>query len=444
MHEPLSIFYALPFVGLLLSMAILPLKAPHFWEHKQGWIVVFWSLTFAVPYTIFHGFGSAAHLHVHTLVKDYVPFLILITTLYVAAGGLYLTGGEPGNPFGNVLLLAFGTLLASLVGTTGASMVMIRPVIRSISKRDNKVHTVIFFIFLVSNIGGSLTPIGDPPLFLGYLHGVDFLWPLKHCSAPMLFSTVILLGVYFGLDSWYFKKERAKHRVELQRIPLDIRGTSNILVLLGVVATVVGTGALSKSWTGGFAIPFGEHMPIHISFTDLLRDGLLVGLLFLSLKTTPHGVREANGFTWAPIQEVARLFAGIFATLIPLILILQAGKDGALGWLVEAVSTPARYFWAAGVLSSFLDNAPTYLLFFNVAGGDAQVQNLMAQGAILTAISCGAVFMGANSYIGNAPNLLVKAVAEEQGVKMPSFVGYLGWSGAVLIPLFALVTLIFF
>ncbi|HOX53514.1 MAG TPA: sodium:proton antiporter, partial [Fibrobacteria bacterium] len=369
MHEPLSIFYGLPFVGLLLSMAILPLKAPHFWEHKQGWIVLFWSLTFALPYSIFHGFGSTFHLGAHTLIKDYIPFLILITTLYVAAGGLYLTGGEPGNPFGNVLLLAFGTVLASLVGTTGASMVMIRPVIRSISKRDNKAHTVIFFIFLVSNIGGSLTPIGDPPLFLGFLHGVDFLWPLRHCSPPMIFCSIVLLGVYFALDSWYFKKERATHKMELQRIPLDIRGASNIVILLAVVATVVGTGTLSKIWTGSVTIPFGSHAPITIGFTDFLRDGLLVGLLFASLKTTPHGVREANGFTWAPIQEVARLFAGIFATLIPLILILQAGTDGALGWLVEAVSTPARYFWAAGTLSSFLDNAPTYLLFFNVAGG---------------------------------------------------------------------------
>jgi Na+/H+ antiporter NhaD/arsenite permease-like protein len=444
MPEPLSIAYALPFMGLLLTMAILPLKAPHLWEHRQSAIVAFWALCFAIPYAIGYGILPAVHLHLETLLHDYLPFLILIAALYTAAGGLYLTGGASGNPLGNTMLLAVGTVLASMVGTTGASMVLIRPVLRSISNRDHQAHTVIFFIFLVSNIGGSLTPIGDPPLFLGFLHGVDFLWPLTHDIAPMAVCAIVLLGLYFAIDSWHWKKEHKLHREELQRLPLDVKGAGNALILVGIVATVVASGILSQRWTGAFHLALPGEPPIALGYVDLLRDLLLIGWAWLSMKTTPHGVREANGFSWGPVVEVGRIFAGIFATLIPLVLILHAGKDGALGWLVEAVHTPVRYFWASGALSSFLDNAPTYLLFFNVAGGDSQVVHLMAQATTLVAISCGSVFMGANSYIGNAPNMLVKSIAEENGVRMPSFVGYLGWSGAILIPLFLVVGFIFF
>jgi len=340
-----------------------------------------------------------------------------------------------------VAMFAGSIGLASLVGTTGASMVMIRPVLRSISNRTHQVHTVIFFIFLVSNIGGSLTPIGDPPLFLGFLHGVDFFWPLTHNAGPMAFASVILLATYFALDTRYWKSERKNHHVDLQRLPLDVRGMGNALVLLGIVATVVGTGLLSKVWSG-FDIRIPGQEPIFVGYADLLRDILLLGWGWVSIRTTPHGVREANEFSWGPVKEVALLFAGIFVTLIPLVQILHAGHDGSLGWLVDAVHTPVRYFWASGVLSSFLDNAPTYLLFFNVGGGDAT--RLMSEVATLAAISCGSVFMGANSYIGNAPNMLVKAVAEENGVKMPSFLGYMAWSVCVLVPLFILVGIIFF
>ena len=442
MNTQLSILFALPFVGLLLSMAILPLRAPRFWEHRQPWIVAFWALAFALPFAFQHGAAEAVQLHLETLLHDYIPFLILVGALYVAAGGLFLTGGQAGNPLGNALLLGMGAVLASLVGTTGASMVLIRPLLRSISHRRHQAHTVVFFIFLVSNIGGSLTPIGDPPLFLGFLHGVDFFWTLSHCSGPMVFSCVVLLAVYFAIDSRYWRMEKRQGAVELQRLPLDLRGAGNIAVLLGIVATVVGSGLLSKVWGAGFSIRVPGAPPIEIGWTDVLRDALLLGWAAVSLKTTPPGVREANGFTWGPVREVALLFAGIFATLIPLVQILHQGSAGSLGWLVDAVHSPVRYFWAAGALSSFLDNAPTYLLFFNVAGGDAA--RLMSEGTMLAAISCGAVFMGANSYIGNAPNLLVKAVAEENGVEMPSFVGYMGWSASILLPLFAVVGAIFF
>jgi Na+/H+ antiporter NhaD/arsenite permease-like protein len=442
MESQLSIAYATPFVGLLLSMAILPLKAPRFWEHRLPWIVLFWAGAFAVPFALFHGFGAALHLHLETLLHEYLPFLILVGVLYVAAGGILLTGGASGNPLGNTVLLGFGAFLASLVGTTGASMVLIRPLLRSVSHRRHTAHTVIFFIFLVSNVGGSLTPIGDPPLFLGFLNGVDFFWTLSHCSGPMLFSAAILLGVYFALDTWWWRSERRHERIELQRIPLDLRGAVNIGVLAAIVGTVVGTGLLAKTWTSGISLSIPGEPPLEFGFADLLRDFLLLALGFVSWKTTPHGVREANGFTWGPVKEVALLFSGIFATLIPLVQILHQGPDGALGWLVRSVDSPVRYFWASGALSSFLDNAPTYLLFFNVAGGDAV--RLMSEGTVLAAISCGAVFMGANSYIGNAPNLLVKAIAEENGVRMPSFVGYLGWSAAILVPLFTIVGFVFF
>lgn len=444
MEPSLPLAYALPFVGLLLSMAILPLRAPKLWEHSLGWIVGFWAMVFALPFAIQHGTGPVVYHLLHSFLLDYLPFVILIGALYTTAGGLYLTGGEPGNPLGNTMLLGMGTVLASVIGTTGASMVLIRPVLRSISQRTHQTHTVVFFIFLVSNIGGSLSPIGDPPLFLGFLHGVDFTWPLRNNAAPMAFCSALLLAIYFGLDTWHWKKERSRHEAQLQRLPLDIRGAVNVPILAGIVLAVVGSGLLGKSWNAALEIPFPGQPPLHLGLAGLFRDIALVGFGYLSLRATKHGIREANGFSWGPVREVAILFLGIFATLIPILLILGAGRSGSLGWLVAAVDRPVRYFWASGALSSFLDNAPTYLLFFNVAGGDAQVARLSAEVATLAAISCGSVFMGANSYIGNAPNLLVKAIAEENGVRMPSFAGYLLWSGCILIPLFALVGAIFF
>jgi Na+/H+ antiporter NhaD/arsenite permease-like protein len=441
MATPPSILYGLPFAGLLLSVAAIPQLAPRFWERRHGWVVAFWSLSFSLPYVAAHGFLSALQLHLDTLLHDYLPFLVLIATLDITAGGLYFTGGEPGNPVGNTLLLGLGILLASLIGTTGASMVVIRPVLRSISNRTHRAHTVVFFIFLVSNIGGSLTPIGNPPLFLGFLHGVDFLWPLSHCAGPMLLCTAILLCLYFALDSRYWRIERKAHKVELQRLPLDVRGIGNVLVMLGIACTVLGTSLLAKFWPS-FSIAIPGQPAIPIGCADLLRDGLLVALACVSFLSTAHGVRQANRFSWGPVKEVAILFAGIFVTLIPLVRILEAGRDGPLAGLVAAIDTPVKFFWSTGILSGFLDNAPSYLLFFHVAGGNAP--HLMREATTLAAITCGASFMGGISYIGNAPNMLVKAIAQENGIRMPSFLGYTAWSMGVLVPLFVLVGILFF
>jgi Na+/H+ antiporter NhaD/arsenite permease-like protein len=441
MDAPLPIAYVLPFAGLLLSMAVLPQMAPRLWKHRTTWIVAFWSLAFSIPYAFGHGILSAVHLHTATFLLDYLPFIILIATLFTTAGGLYFTGGESGNPLGNTLLLGLGILLASLIGTAGASLVMIRPVLRSISNRTHQAHTGIFFIFLVSNIGGSLTPIGNPPLFLGFLHGVDFLWPLFHCAGPMLLCTLVLLGVYFGLDTRYWRKERKHHHVDLQRLPLDVRGLGNVWIMVGIAATVLGTSLLAK-FCPTFSITVPGQPPIPVRCADLLRDAILVALAFASYFLTPHGVREANEFSWGPVKEVAILFAGIFITLIPLVEILHAGASGPLAGLIAFVHTPLRVFWTVGLLSGFLDNAPSYLLFFHVAGGNAA--HLMQEGTTLAALTCGASFMGAISYIGNAPNLLVKAIAVENGVRMPGFLGYLVWSAAVLLPLFVLVGIVFF
>jgi Na+/H+ antiporter NhaD/arsenite permease-like protein len=327
----------------------------------------------------------------------------------------------------------------------GASMLMIRPLLRANRHRVNRAHTVVFFIFLVSNIGGSLTPLGDPPLFLGFLHGVPFFWTLR--LLPITgFVAAVVLGIYFILDVLLFRKEpRLESETRLET--LRIRGARNLLYLLGIVSAVLASGLLHLGVV--------RFLGIEIAVQDLMRDAVLIGLGILSIKTTPKIVRAENEFTWGPIKEVAILFAGIFITIIPVLAILRAGADGHLGALVRAVSKPWQYFWMTGGLSSFLDNAPTYLTFMNMSLGNlypglAENQALarlcVEHGVHLAAISAGAVFMGAMTYIGNAPNFTVRSIAEEKQwkVSMPHFFGYMVYSIAVLIPVFILTTLIFF
>jgi Na+/H+ antiporter NhaD/arsenite permease-like protein len=323
-------------------------------------------------------------------------------------------------------------------------MLMIRPLIRANDNRKHRTHVIIFFIFIVANAGGSLTPLGDPPLFLGFLKGVDFFWTIRHILPQTSFLVGSLLLIFFLLDSWYFK-----HREEV--LPVDptpdtrslgIDGRANLALLLAIIGLVL----LSGLWKtdSGFEIAGA-----HVGLPGLARDLGLLAVIAGSLAITPLQVHVDNQFSWAPMQEVAKLFAGIFLTIVPVIAMLKAGLDGPFSPVVAAVTRPdgspdpAMYFWATGILSSFLDNAPTYLVFFNTAGGDpAKLMGPLS--ATLVAISAGAVFMGANSYIGNAPNLMVKAVAEDRGVPMPSFFGYMAWSCAVLLPLFGLMTLIWF
>ncbi len=441
----LSVWWATPFAGLLLSIALCPLLTPQFWHHHFGKLSIAWSLAFLLPCALWFGAGSAAGGALHAFFAEFFPFIILITALFVVAGGICVRGNLHGTPARNTGLLALGALLASIMGTTGASMLMIRPLIRANDNRKHAVHIVVFFIFLVANAGGSLTPLGDPPLFLGFLKGVDFFWSMKNIFPETLFLCAALLVIFYFLDLHYYHNREEELPPGLDPTPdsaIWFEGKANFLLL----AVIVGLVLMSGLWKSGIAFSlFGTPLELQ----NLVRDASLIVVILVSLRITPKTARSGNEFAWGPIQEVAKLFAGIFITIIPVIAMLKAGEAGAFSAVMRAVTDSAgqpinaMYFWASGILSSFLDNAPTYLVFFNTAGGDPAV--LMTKlAATLAAISCGSVFMGANSYIGNAPNLMVKAIAEERGIKMPSFFGYMAWSCAVLVPLFVLMTFIFF
>ena len=440
----LPLWSVIPFVGILLSIALFPLLAPHFWHGHFPKLSAMWALLFAIPFLIVYK-GAALYEILHIYLIDYIPFIILLWGLFAASGGILVRGRLQGSPMVNTIILLIGTLIASWVGTTGASMLLIRPLLRANSWRRDKVHIVIFFIFLVSNIGGSLTPLGDPPLFLGFLHSVPFFWTFN-LFPHMAFVSVILLIIFYAFDTYYYKKEEKPEEVESAPDPLRIEGTINFLFLFGIVIAVLQSGL----WHGTSFNIGGVHM----EFQNILRDLLIIAMGYLSIKFTSNKIREDNEFSWFPIKEVAYLFAGIFMTIIPALLILKAGEQGNLSWLTESVKTPKDYFWVTGILSSFLDNAPTYLTFFNTALGNfftglpenVAVMKLIAEKEIyLKAISAGAVFMGAMTYIGNAPNFMVRSIAEEAGVPMPSFFGYLfKYSILILMPIFVLVSIIFF
>ncbi|WNC90736.1 sodium:proton antiporter [Paraburkholderia sp. FT54] len=442
----LSALWGLPFAGVLLSIAVFPLIAPAFWHHHFGKIAAAWALVFLVPFALSYGTGVAFGALVHALLDEYIPFIVLLTALYTVAGGICVRGNLHGTPRLNTAILALGTLLASIMGTTGAAMLLIRPLLRANDNRKHVVHVVVFFIFLVANAGGSLSPLGDPPLFLGFLQGVSFFWTTTHLALPMLFVCGVLLVGFYALDSYYFHRREEERSRFLDPTPdtplLGIDGKINFVLLAAVIVLVL----MSGLWKPGVAFDvFGTH----VALQNAVRDAALIGVTLLSLALTPRAARAGNDFNWAPIEEVAKLFAGIFVTIAPVITILRAGEAGAFAGIVHLVNDASgqphdlMYFWATGLLSSFLDNAPTYLVFFNLAGGDART--LMTAGATtLAAISAGAVFMGANTYIGNAPNFMVKAIAESRGVRMPGFFAYMGWSAAVLLPLFLITGWLFF
>ena len=440
----LSPLWAVPFAGVLLSIALMPLLAPTFWHHHYGKVALGWALAFLLPFGALYGVALAGEQLVHAALAEYVPFIILLTALFTVAGGIHIRGNLHGAPGLNVAILAIGAVLASFMGTTGASMLLIRPLIRANDNRVHKAHVVVFFIFIVSNIGGSLTPLGDPPLFLGFLKGVEFFWTAKNILPDTLFMLAALLAIFFAIDTWFYRREGV--------LPVDptpdthpgirFEGARNFWLLGGIIFFVL----LSGVWKSPIEFDVAG---THVGMPGIVRDIGLIAITLLSLKITAPKVHADNQFEWGPMLEVAKLFAGIFLTIIPVIAMLKAGTAGPFGAVVSAVTRPdgqpdpAMYFWATGVLSSFLDNAPTYLVFFNTAGGDpAALMTTYAN--TLAAISAGAVFMGANSYIGNAPNLMVKAIAESRGVKMPSFFGYMAWSVAILVPLFIVATFIFF
>lgn len=443
----LGLIWIVPFVGILFSIAIMPLIMPHFWHNHFGKVAAVWALCFLVPFALLFGWQLALYELLHTGLLEYIPFIILLGALFTVAGGVRVTGTLKGTPVVNVVILLIGTCIASLMGTTGAAMLLIRPLLNANENRRYKVHTVVFFIFLVANIGGSLSPLGDPPLFLGFLKGVSFFWPTTNLFLPMVFVSVILLVGYYIADTVLFAREKAaddgsatEQQTDQPVERIGLEGKVNIILVGGIVGAVL----MSGIWRPGISF---DVYGVDVELQNVVRDLILIGLAFLSLHLTDSDSRSRNGFTWFPILEVAKLFAGIFITIIPAIAILRAGTDGALATIVSAVSDNGQpndimYFWLTGILSSFLDNAPTYLVFFNTAGGDAQY--LMTElRSTLVAISAGAVFMGANTYIGNAPNFMVRAIAQERGVPMPSFFGFMVWSGLILVPLFILVTLVF-
>ena len=407
----LPVYAVLPFVAMLLSIAVLPLWTPHWWERNRNKLLVSAALGFPVLVLyLFRQPGALLHMG-----EDYVSFIVLLGGLFVISGGVLLRGDLTATPLVNSTFLAVGTVLASAVGTTGASMLLIRPLLQTNRERTRRTHTVVFFIFLVSNVGGMLTPLGDPPLFLGYLAGVPFTWTLR-LWPQWLLMTAALLVTYFVWDSIAYTREpiAALRRDRAQIEPLRLRGATNAVWLAGVILAVAFLRAP-------------------------LRESVIVLLAAISLWRTRAAVRRANGFTWYPIIEVAVLFLGIFLTMIPALELLRL-RGGELG-----VRTPGQFFWAAGALSSFLDNAPTYLAFLALGQGLGLAREVVGvPGSILAAISVGSVAMGANTYIGNAPNFMVKSIADEAGVKMPSFFGYMLYSGVILIPLFVLVTLLFF
>ena len=437
----MSPLWAIPFCGVLLSIALGPLLFAHVWHAHYGKVALGWALLAMAPLLWVYGAGAAAGALFHVLVLEYLPFILMLFALFTAAGGLVIRGNLHGSPLVNVGLLLGGSLLASLIGTTGASMVLIRPLIRANDNRRHNVHVFVFFIFLVSNIGGSLTPLGDPPLFLGFLRGVDFFWTTTHLWPQTVFSLAILLGLFFAIDSWLYRKEGVIPADPTPDSGLRVTGLVNVALIGCAIAAIIMSGV----WKPGLGVTI---LGVQIELQNVLRELVMIGVGLASLALTKKADRMANGFNWEPLREVAKLFAAIFVCIIPVMAMLQAGASGAFAPIVGLVTRAdgsaddAAYFWLTGALSSFLDNAPTYLVFFELAGGDP-ARLMGAQASTLAAISLGAVFMGANSYIGNAPNFMVYAIARGAGVRMPSFFGYMVWSGAILLPLFALLTFVF-
>ncbi len=436
---------ALPFAGILLSIAFGPLVVKEWWHIHYEKAAAFWASLTLAGLAYVAGPAAMAAALTHSMALEYLPFILMLFALFTAAGGISISGKLSGSPLANCAILLTGAALASLIGTTGASMILIRPLIRANESRKFKAHVVVFFIFLVSNIGGALTPLGDPPLFLGFLHGVAFFWTTRALWPQTLFAISVLIALFFLVDCYFHYRENPYYYLENaskgSQASIRIGGGVNIGLIAVAIAAIVASGI----WRPGVGF---DLLGARIELQNAAREAVMIAVGLASLALTRARARAENGFDWEPIKEVAYLFAGIFICIIPVMSMLQAGADGpfapAIYFLEHANGAPNNpvYFWATGLLSSFLDNAPTYLVFFELAGGDPTA--LMGPlGETLAAISLGAVFMGANTYIGNAPNFMVYAIARRAGVKMPSFFGYMLWSGAILLPLFAAIAWIF-
>jgi Na+/H+ antiporter NhaD/arsenite permease-like protein len=437
-HGPVpGLVWDIPFAGLLLSIAVLPMLAPHFWHHRMGLVALGWCLALLVPEAILRGPGIAAAGAWHAVLDEYLPFVTLLLALFTAGGGILLRDGPGGTPHGNTAILALGTLMAGVMGTTGAAMVLIHPLLRSNAHRSRQVHLVVFFILLVANAGGATSPLGDPPLYIGFLRGVPFQWPLLNLFEPLLWIAVPLLIVFYFVDRYMARSDPPPPPPK----PLQLVGWPNVVMIGVVVLAVLGQGVLRLPEVPLFGQTIGAERLIGIA--------VFLAVVVASLRLTPAGVREANDFSWAPILEVAILFVAIFITITPVGAALHAGFDGPMAPLLKLTLTsggqpePWAYFWLTGILSAYLDNAPTYLVFFQLAEIDpTNLEGLT--GTVLVAISAGAVFFGALTYIGNAPNMMVRAIATQRGVKMPGFFPYTAVAGALLLPWFLAITWRFF
>jgi Na+/H+ antiporter NhaD/arsenite permease-like protein len=430
--------WALPFAGLLLTIAVGPTLFVKAWHAHYGKIAALWAALVLVPVAIVYGIATAAEGLTHALLGEFLSFIVVLFALYTVAGGIVVTGTLRGTPLVNTALLAFGTGIASIVGTTGAAMILIRPVIRANERRKHRAHVMVFFIILVANVGGALTPLGDPPLFMGFLRGVDFFWTARHLWLQTAIVAALVLGIFFVVDTLLYRREAPRENAASPVEPLRVRGTVNFALMALIIASIL----LSAWWEPGIVFSV---LRTKIELQNLARDAALIVIALASLRLTPDEYRAANGFTWEPIREVAKLFAAIFVAIAPVLAMLQAGRDGRFAFLLTAVTAndgqphQVAYFWLTGILSAFLDNAPTYLVFFELAGGDAAALMGPLAGT-LAAISMGAVYMGALTYIGNAPNFMVYAIAEERGIRMPSFFAYLLFAALILVPLFLLLT----
>ena len=428
--------WGLPFAGMLMSIALVPALWPGLSHRRMAVVTTAWCAALLVPQAIVFGPDVAVAGAWHALAVDYLPLMLLLLALYVAGGGILIDGGPFGTPAGNTALLAMGVVLAGVMGTTGAAMMLIRPLLRANAHRLHRAHLAIFFILLVANVGGGTSPLGDPPLFIGFIHGVPFAWPLRHVLGPLLCVALPLLAMFYVVDRRSARRSPAPPAAR----PLRIEGSGNLLLIATVVASVVGQGA----WTGTITLG-GEP----IGAGRIVCMGVCVAATLLSLVITPALVREVNSFRWGPMHEVAVLFAGLLVTIGPVLALLAQGAHGPLAPLFALTTDaagapiPLAYFWVTGLLSGFLDNAPTYLIFFGQAGGNsAALTGPLSR--TLMAISGGAVMFGGLSYIGNAPNLMVRAIAEHQAVRMPGFAVYVAIAALLLMPCFALASVIFF
>lgn len=431
-----SLFWAIPFLGIILSMSFMPLYYPNFWHKHNGYVPAFWSLIYLFFIGYIFGVSKIFDATFEPIFDHYIPFIILISSLYIVSGGIFIDFPRANGFMFNVSFLFFGSLLSGLIGTTGAATLLIRPLLRANANRKYKTHILIFFIFLIANIGGISTPLGDPPLFIGFLEGVDFFWFIKNLYKYQLATTLFLCFLFFSIDLCLLKRE-SQENIQIDNTHhIILRGKRNLILIIGILIAVI-----FCNFNGNFVL-FGEKF----SYASLVRNSILIFISSVSLLTTPSSIRERNSFSFEPIKEIINLFASIFITVTPIIAMLHQGNDGSLKFIFDWIAPngsiiASRCFWASGLLSSILDNAPTFLIFFHMLSGNAN-ELMTVKAHLLTSISISTVFMGAMTYIGNAPNLMIKSIAANYGVKAPSFIGYLAWSIGILIPVFFIISCI--